>query len=740
MSLLVWAGLTNAACAGVDFLPAASKLPEKTTPSPAWQRQVGRAEGPPKEGPLADPGPQEAIVAVPAPMSPAPAESSPAGGIASLLGVIWLAGTAVWLAWAGVRVVRFGRLLRHARPAPEEVQGLARRLAARLGLARCPAVRLLAGPLPVLVWAVGRPVVYFPAGLLARLGEEERASLLIHELAHIRRRDHWVRWLEVLVLSLYWWYPLAWWARKQMQEREEECCDAWVVGESSPRVYALAILATVAYLAEMSLPLPAVASGLGGKEILKRRLTLIMAGKTPGRLSRAGLAALLAVCAALPLAPAPGAPEEKPAEPAKEARQPGADNPDREPIQFDPDPTVFQPLDGRLWSLAFAPAGKTVASAGGEWDKPGELVLWDAASGKPRVRVREDKGLRWIAYSPDGKLLATATASSRDHTARIRDAATGKVLRVLQHPEAINSVAFSPDSKLLVTAGLDRNAFLWDLETGKEKAVLSGHGGGVYTVAFAPDGRSVASCGFDKTARVWDVATGRTKLVLQGHEKPVESVAFSPDGRRIATASWDHTVKLWEAKTGMELATLQGHTRSVLCLAFSPDSKVLASGSGKWGEEELPDEPGEIKLWDVAGRKELASLRGHEDRVWSLSFSADGKTLVSCGFDKTVRLWDVAGRKEKAKLVSPEDPAVAFQPILAGAHAPESNLLALATEANTIHLLDPAAWKVRHVLTAGGGGNSGMVAFEAGEDNPIPPAGDDFAIRLWDPTSIPARD
>jgi bla regulator protein BlaR1 len=401
-----------------NVLPTQGRFPEKKTPAPSPRRQVARAEEPAKEPPLADPGPQTAFVAsLPLAEAPAPAETSQAGGIASLLGVVWLAGTAVWLACAAVRIVRFQQLLRHARPAPEEVQELARRLAARLGLARCPAVRLLPGPLPILVWAVGRPAVYFPAGLIGRLGEEEQASLLIHELAHIRRRDHWVRWLEVLVLSLYWWYPLAWWARKQVQEREEECCDAWVVGESSPRVYALAILATVDYLAEPFLPLPAVASGLGGKEILKRRLTLIVAGKTSGRLSGPALAALLAVAAVLPLAPAPGAAEKKPAEPPKETQQPGADKPDREPVQFDQDPTVFQPLDGRLWSLAISPDGKTVASAVGEWNKPGELVLWDAASGKPRVRVREDKGLLWIAYSPDGKWLATATASFQDHTA-----------------------------------------------------------------------------------------------------------------------------------------------------------------------------------------------------------------------------------------------------------------------------------------------------------------------------------
>src|SRR5262249_41670120 len=89
------------------------------------------------------------------------------------------------------------RLRGRAGPAPPELQEQAWSLAANMGLARCPTVWLVPGSLPPMVWGlVGAVRVYFPAGLMARLSEEERASLLAHELAHVRRRDHWVRWLE----------------------------------------------------------------------------------------------------------------------------------------------------------------------------------------------------------------------------------------------------------------------------------------------------------------------------------------------------------------------------------------------------------------------------------------------------------------------------------------------------------------------------------------------------------------
>jgi beta-lactamase regulating signal transducer with metallopeptidase domain len=363
------------------------------------------------------------------PPKPAPAASL-AGGVAALLGALWLVGTAVWLACAGRRVVRFHRLLRHARPAPEELQGLTRRLAARMGLARCPPVRLLPGPLPLLVWAVGRPCIYFPAGLLERLDEDERASLLTHELAHIRRGDHWVRWLEVLVLALYWWYPLAWWIRKEMQAREEECCDAWVVAESDPRVYAGAILTAVDFLAEVCLPLPAAASGLGGLEILKRRLTLILTGRTPKGLSGLGLAAVLALFAALPLAPAGPAPPDVP---------PDTTNPDRESIQFDAAPAaVVLPAAGfrPILAGAYAPQTALLALA----TEANVVRLVDAAAGKVRQDLRgHDGGVTCVAFAP-GRLRSTLRG----------------------HGDAVHVVVFAAGGRQLLSAGADGTVKRWN--------------------------------------------------------------------------------------------------------------------------------------------------------------------------------------------------------------------------------------------------------------------------------------
>src|SRR5262249_34350366 len=129
--------------------------------------------------------------------------------------------------------------------------------------------------------------------------------------------------------------------------------------------------------------LPATASCLTSRSLLRRRLTLIMEHNTSKHLSLLGWAAVLALAGLLPLTPAP-AQDKKPQPPASEKKTPPAErserpatpNPEQEPLQFDANPTTLQPALGQLWSVAFAPDGKTLATVGGGWDKPGELNLW----------------------------------------------------------------------------------------------------------------------------------------------------------------------------------------------------------------------------------------------------------------------------------------------------------------------------------------------------------------------------
>src|SRR5579871_1872753 len=182
------------------------------------------------------------------------------------IAALWLAGAIGWFGVSAYRIYRFRDWLVCARPASPMLCAQVRRLAERMGMTVCPTVWLLPGHVSPMVWALaGRPRLFVSSALWDRLTADQQSTLLVHELAHLRRRDHWVRGLELVVSGLYWWHPLVWWARHELREAEEQCCDAWVVWTLPhlARTYANALLETIDFLSETSYALPAVASGIG---------------------------------------------------------------------------------------------------------------------------------------------------------------------------------------------------------------------------------------------------------------------------------------------------------------------------------------------------------------------------------------------------------------------------------------------------------------------------------------------
>ncbi len=199
------------------------------------------------------------------------------------------------------------------------------------------------------------------------------------------------------------------------------------------------------------------------------------------------------------------------------------------------------------------------------------------------------------------------------------------------HRDLIRSVAFSPDGKMLASASSDETIRLWDVASGESRRELKGHTNRVRNVVFSPDGKMLASGSEDETIRLWEVASGESRRELKGHTNWVNSVAFSPDGKMLASASSDQTIRLWEVASGESRRELKGHTSSVNSVAFSPDGKMLASGSS--------DQT--IRLWEVASGESRRELKGHTSYVYSVAFSPDGKMLASGSFDNTIRLWDL---------------------------------------------------------------------------------------------------
>jgi beta-lactamase regulating signal transducer with metallopeptidase domain len=240
---------------------------------------------------------------------PEPARANIQFSWINVIGVFWLSGSLIWMSVAVLRIVRFRRLIRKARPADANLQVRVGWLAERLGLSICPSACLVDAPIPPLLWALTRiPRLLIPSHLWDRLSEEQQNTLLLHELAHLRRGDHWVRRIELLVFAIYWWHPVVWWTMRQLREAEEQCCDAWVVWTlpNSGHSYAAALVETLDFLSRSPKLLPLGASGIEALGTLKRRLSMIVREQTSRAMPRwVFWTVALSGVALLPLLPIP---------------------------------------------------------------------------------------------------------------------------------------------------------------------------------------------------------------------------------------------------------------------------------------------------------------------------------------------------------------------------------------------------------------------------------------------------
>ncbi len=221
-----------------------------------------------------------------------------AANLLYLLVAVWLAGSLVFFAVSTQRIIRFGRLLgTSCRPASPKLQHATQLVAYELGMRTVPSVHLSAARLaPMTWWSGGRVRVILPEALRDEVDDAQLRWILAHELAHIKRRDHLVRWLEWLASVVFWWNPVVWWARRNLRRDEEDACDALVLEhlQGQPRAYARTLLAVVEVMATPTGAAPTLATGIDAARSLEHRLTRIVSlgrGQRAPRIVAAGTVA-----------------------------------------------------------------------------------------------------------------------------------------------------------------------------------------------------------------------------------------------------------------------------------------------------------------------------------------------------------------------------------------------------------------------------------------------------------------
>lgn len=202
---------------------------------------------------------------------------------------VWLVGAFALFMRSFLRLRDFGRLVDEAAPADAKLRQFVEELSTRVGLKRVPTVRVVSGNLSPMVFSGSwRNYLIIPRDLVNWLGDKRQFETLIaHELAHLRRLDHWVRRLELFVTCLFWWLPTVWLAKRGIREAEEEICDAWVIAmlPQAHRTYAEALLNTADFLHAGKVVMPPMTSAISHFRFIKRRIVMIMHGSVPTRLA-----------------------------------------------------------------------------------------------------------------------------------------------------------------------------------------------------------------------------------------------------------------------------------------------------------------------------------------------------------------------------------------------------------------------------------------------------------------------
>lgn len=326
--------------------------------------------------------------------------------------------------------------------------------------------------------------------------------------------------------------------------------------------------------------------------------------------------------------------------------------------------------------------------------------------------------------SESSKSSLVADASHRDGRSTDILVQNKELRRFDGHNGSVLSLAVGPEGRFVVSGGADGTVRLWNFDSAQQIRFYDGHKAQVVGVGFSRDGKRILSGSYDKTLRLWDVDSGKELRVFQC-QSTVYGISFSPDGRYALSAHGDDGVRgeqrqndenaarLWNVETGTEIRRLKGHQEWVWSVAFSPDGRqAIGSSLDKT-----------ICLWNLMSGELIGRLRGHTSRIDSVAFAPDGLRAVSGSEDGTVRIWDLTEKKELYRLDG------AKGSVQCVAVSPDGRFILAGGEDRNVHV-----WNIesrREVLTCEAHGKDVLCLTVSPDSRHFLSGSWDGSLRLW---------
>jgi beta-lactamase regulating signal transducer with metallopeptidase domain len=529
-----------------------------------------------------------------------------------------LSGTLLLVGWGSVQHARFVTLFRQAASADERLKFIAQAAAERMGVGGRPTIYLVDATVSPFLWPrLSGPVIGIPKSLVRELSDEQLGCVICHELAHWLRRDHWANLFALLVNALYWWHPVAWWARGEMRAAQETCCDglALSAGGLKRRCYAETLLTALEFVQANQLLQPALASGFGGSSSLQRRFEMIASFSGNGsRLPRWWSVAVSAAVASMLCIPTGAQPK----------------------------------ADSLVWTEIASLQHEhpvTIVTSDIDWvgvgDEGGNLFTWDAKTLKEwklRAKGAADGGgfhtVDRLQITPDGTNLYAVLDHYQMmwqfHLVNTRTDRTGAGVGGTRP----HYFGFSFDTDTWIERHVDHTVLslrknIWgpnhrpDFESIEYEAEIT-------QAVLSEYEERLAVTTADGKLHIHDRKTLRKLHMIPLGEQRVTGLKLSRDGKQVAVVGEQGFAKVYDTASGKETATLKGHEGDVLTVTFSQDGKAVVTGGAD----------GTVRLWNAANGQLTGVLKGHTAAVKSVNFDPSGDRLFTGSADKTVKVWE----------------------------------------------------------------------------------------------------